>query len=226
MIPQGRSQLQLSQCSLVAQYTAGQVWATHTPAIQLTDGVAEGIGQAAARRIPGRRATTISCAHNTITTMGCDNRRAAASTRCGGAPGPEAAPGQWQRYTAGSAAARRQPAQANRGLSAQHWGSCAAAPNFQRVSHRNCQVTALVVVAPAALAAAVFDAALATSLAASLATALASAALPAYIVAASCWPSGSRARAAATSAGAGARSAVRAGVAAATAEKGPGCHLK
>ena len=49
----------------------------------------------------------------------------------------------------------------------------------QRVSHENYQVNALAVVAPAALATAVYDAALATSLAASLAAALASAALPA-----------------------------------------------
>ena len=105
-------------------------------------------------------------------------------------------------------------------------GAAAAGPIFQRVTHRNRQVNVLVVVASAALAAAVYDAALATSLAASLAAALASAALPAEIVAATCWPSGSRARTAAASAGAVARSAVRAGVAAAAAEKGPGCHRK
>ena len=53
-----------------------------------------------------------------------------------------------------------------------------------RVTHRNRQVNVLVVVASAALAAAVYEAALATYLAASLAAALASAALPAEIVAA------------------------------------------
>ena len=57
--------------------------------------------------------------------------------------------------------------------------AAAAGPVFQRVTHRNCQVHALVVVASAALTAAVCDAALATSLAASLAAALASAALSA-----------------------------------------------
>ena len=60
-----------------------------------------------------------------------------------------------------------------------HSAAAAAAGLFQRVSHNKCQVNALVVVAPAALAAAVYDAALATPLAASLAAALASAALPA-----------------------------------------------
>ena len=59
-------------------------------------------------------------------------------------------------------------------------GAAAAGAVFQRVTHRNRQVSVLVVVASAALAAAVYDAALATSLAA----ALASAALPAEIVAA------------------------------------------
>ena len=63
-------------------------------------------------------------------------------------------------------------------------GAAAAGAVFQRVTHRNRQVSVLVVVASAALAAAVYDAALATSLAASLAAALASAALPAEIVAA------------------------------------------
>ena len=63
-------------------------------------------------------------------------------------------------------------------------GASAAGPVFQRVTHRNRQVNVLVVVASAALAAAVYDAALATYLAASLAAALASAALPAEIVAA------------------------------------------
>ena len=65
------------------------------------------------------------------------------------------------------------------GNSIQNWGSCCSSPNSQRVSHGNGQVNALAVVAPAALAAAVYDAALATSLAASLAAALATAALSA-----------------------------------------------
>ena len=88
---------QLSQCNLGTPHAAGQVFAARAPVVQSTDGAAGTIDRAAAPRLAGLRAATISCHYATSTTTSCDNQRAAVSARRGGAPGPEAASGRWPR---------------------------------------------------------------------------------------------------------------------------------
>ena len=109
---------------------------------------------------------------------------AAGLQRCEGGCGPgEAAEWRWGCPADVAYGLDRSPRK-ERSKKSMQAGAAAAGPIFQRVTHRNRQVNVLVVVASAALAAAVYDAALATYLAASLAAAFASAALPAEIVAA------------------------------------------
>ena len=116
---------------------------------------------------------------NTTATTICDNGRAAARSRREEPCEPDETTTRRHRVLAAMADEISASPHAARGNRLDGIGAAAAPLSSQRVSHENCQVNALAVVAPAALATAVYDAALATSLAASLAAALASAALPA-----------------------------------------------
>ena len=139
-----------------------------------TSGPAQGVTEARGGR--GHQLPGLQYGFTTATTI-CDNGRAAARSRREEPCEPDETTTRRHRVLAAMAdgiSASPHAARVNRldGI-----GAAAAPLSSQRVSHENCQVNALAVVAPAALATAVYDAALATSLAASLAAALASAAL-------------------------------------------------
>ena len=65
---------QLSQCNSGAPHAAGQVFAARAPVVQSTDGAAGTIDRAAAPRLPGLRAATISYHYATSTTTSCDRK--------------------------------------------------------------------------------------------------------------------------------------------------------
>ena len=113
---------------------------------------------------PSPAAPFFGCGTTTI--MDCESDWAAGLQRCEGGCGPgEAAEWRWGCPADVAYGLDRSPRK-ERSKKSMQAGAAAAGPIFQRVTHRNRQVNVLVVVASAALAAAVYDAALATYLAA------------------------------------------------------------
>ena len=169
----------MSQLHPLAPIQAEQPGAGCVVAGQLSGGAADPIRWDATVRCGWLSQAKIFSSYDPTATLDYEMVRAADPMRSMRARGPNGAT-EWRAgCSAVVATGLNRSSHVEQDAFALHSAAAAAAGLSQRVSHRNCQVNALAVVAPAALAAAVYDAALATSLAASLATALASAALPA-----------------------------------------------